>query len=376
MIQKNADRPNHKGPRPDLRIIGREFQLDDPGGSTYQLLVIAVLLALSALFSGSETALFSLTPIRVRQMQEKGVRGAGLIERLLSDGQRLLSALLIGNTAVNIWSTSLVTTAFLALLGGSHGAQLASLLATVSTTILLLVFGEVTPKAIAASMPERFALIVARPVQIVNWLLRPLVWVVELLTGGRRWVDEAEHSPLVTEDIIKTAVSIGEEEGKLRQEDREMIYGIFASDDTPVQRVMVARPQIVALPAEATLAEAMQLMQTEGYSRLPVYRRDLDHVVGMIYAKDLLTHLHQQRPGGVKELIRPVLRCRPGRPANQLLAEMRAKRIQLCLVVDETGRTSGLVTLEDLLEEIVGEIVDEYDEAETDVAAGAQVAPC
>ena len=348
--------------------------MDDPGGSTYQLFMIVILLALSAFFSGSETALFSLTPVRVRQMQEKGVKRADLIERLLGDGQRLLSALLIGNTAVNIWLTSLVTTAMLTWLSGQHGAQLAILLATVITTVLLLIFGEVTPKAFAASAPEHVAMAVAKPVQVTYWLLRPLVWVVDLVTGSHRTAGELVQ-PLVTEDIIKTAVSIGEEKGQLRQEDREMIYGIFASDDTPVSRVMIPRQQVMALPIDASTEEAVQMLQNEGYSRLPVYRSDLDHVLGLIYAKDLLTHLYQQRPSELKDLIRPVMRCRPNRPVNQLLAEMRAKRTQLCLVVDEVGRTLGLVTLEDLLEEIVGEIVEEYDEA-GDAVTAAEVASC
>ncbi len=347
--------------------------MDDPGGSTYRLLIIVVLLTLSALFSGSETALFSLSPVRVRQMQDRGVKRAKLIEAMLSNGQHLLSALLIGNTMVNIWLTSLVTTGLLALLGGSYGAQLAGLLATVIATLLLLVFGEVTPKAIAAAMPERFAVMVATPVQFVCTLLRPLVWLADLVTGGRGG-HEPTAAPVVTEEIIKTAVSIGEEEGQLRQEDREMIYGIFASDDTPISRIMVPRQQIMALSSEASVDEAVEMLQSEGYSRLPVYRRDLDHVIGLIYAKDLLAHLYQQRPSGLKDLIRPVMRCRPNRPANQLLADMRAKRVQLCLVTDESGRTLGLVTMEDLVEEIVGEIVDEYDAA--DELARTEVASC
>lgn len=348
--------------------------MDDPGGSTYRILTIAVLLVLSALFSGSETALFSLSQVRVRQMQEKGVKRAKLVETLLSNGQRLLSTLLIGNTMVNIWLTSLVTTGLLALLGDSHGAQIAGLLATVIATLLLLVFGEVTPKAVAAAMPDRFATMVAAPVQFVCSLLRPLVYVADLVTGGHRH-DDSMAVPVVTEEIIKTAVSIGEEEGQLRQEDREMIYGIFASDDTPISRIMVPRQRIMALSSEASVDEAVEMLQAEGYSRLPVYRRDMDHVIGLIYAKDLLAHLYQKRPSGLKDLIRPVMRCRPGRPANQLLAEMRAKRVQLCLVTDEGGRTLGLVTMEDLVEEIVGEIVDEYDAADEELAQ-AEVASC
>ncbi len=345
--------------------------MDDPGGSTYRLLIIAVLLALSALFSGSETALFSLSPIRVRQMQEKGNRRSQLIEALLRDGQRVLSSLLIGNTMVNIWATSLVTTGLLALLGGSYGAQVASLLATIIATVLLLVFGEVTPKAIASANAEGFATLMAKPVHYAHTLLRPLAFLVDLITGGLS-AEREQDEPVVTEESIKTAVNMGEEEGSLRQENREMIYGIFASDDTPVSKVMVPREQIVALPLDASVDEAIALLGSAGYSRLPVYRGDLDHVVGLLYAKDLLIHLFRQRPNKLESLIRPVTRCRPSRRANQLLAEMRQKRAQLCLVVSESGRTLGLVTLEDLMEEIVGEIVDEYDVAE----ATREVAPC
>ncbi|MGI6358202.1 MAG: hemolysin family protein [Bacillota bacterium] len=344
--------------------------MDDPGGSTYRLLIIAVLLAFSALFSGSETALFSLNPVRVRQMREKGNRSAQLIETLLCDGSRVLSSLLIGNTMVNIWLTSLVTTGLLALLGGSYGAQVASLLATVIATVLLLVFGEVTPKAIATANAEGFASRVAKPVHYAHFLLRPLVFAADLVTGG---FSVEQEEPLVTEEIIKTAVNIGEEEGSLRQEDREMIYGIFASDDTPVSRVMVPRERIVALPLGASIDEVITLLSSEGYSRLPVYRGDLDHVVGLLYAKDLLIHLHQRKTTKLENLIRPVLRCRPSRRANQLLSEMRQKRAQLCLVVSENGQTLGLVTLEDLMEQIVGEIEDEYDVVE---AEPMEVAVC
>jgi putative hemolysin len=346
--------------------------LDDPGGSTYRLLIIAVLLTLSALFSGAETALFSLTPVRVRQMQEKGNSRAQLIEALLRDGPRVLSSLLIGNTMVNIWLTSLVTTGLLALLGGSYGAQVASLLATVIATVLLLVFGEVTPKAIASANAEGVASWVAKLVHYAHSLLRPLVFVADLVTRGRS-VEQKQEEPLVTEEIIKTAVNMGEEEGSLRQEDREMIYGIFASDDTPVSRVMVPRERIVALPLGASIDEAIALLSSEGYSRLPVYRGDLDHVVGLLYAKDLLIHLHQRKTTKLENLIRPVLRCRPSRLANQLLSEMRQKRAQLCLVVSENGQTLGLVTLEDLMEQIVGEIEDEYDVVE---AEPMEVAVC
>ncbi|NLW16065.1 MAG: DUF21 domain-containing protein, partial [Firmicutes bacterium] len=269
--------------------------MDDPGGSsTYRLLLIMLLLSLSALFSGSETALFSLSPVRLRQLQDKGAKKADLVQRLVNDGQRVLSTLLVGNTVVNIWLTSLVTITFLELLRG-YGTRIASALATVVTTILLLVFGEVTPKAIAASAPESLALFASSPISFVHWLLRPLVGILHFFTDWLGKSDRADDAPDVTEETIKTAVNISEEAGTLQQEDREMIYGIFASDDTPIGRIMVPREQIVAIPIDLPMTEAIQIVNEKGFSRLPVYRDTIDNVVGLIYVEDLLPLLRDQK---------------------------------------------------------------------------------
>ncbi len=335
--------------------------MDDPGGSsTYRLWLIIVLLALSAFFSGSETAFFSLSPVRLRQLQEKEVKKAGLLQRLVNDGQRLLLTLLVGNTAVNIWLTSLVTTACLDWLG-SYGAQIASVLATIVTTILLLVFGEVTPKAIAASAPESLALFTSKPLLLVHWLLSPLVSVLNFFTDWRGNTSAASAAPDITEDTIKTAINISDEAGALQQENREMIYGIFASDDTSIGRIMVPREQIVAIPVDLPMTEAIQILIEKGYSRLPVYRGNIDHIIGLVYAKDLLPLLRDHRDLRLADVLRPVMRCRPSRKLNQLLQEMRSRRLQMCIVMNEIGRTVGLITMEDLLEEIVGDIADEYD---------------
>lgn len=336
--------------------------MDDPGGSTYHLFLIVVLLTLSALFSGAETAFFSLTQVRLRQMQEKGIKKAGLLQRLVDDGQRLLYTLLIGNTVVNIWFTSLVTTLFLDLLGDNYGAKLASMLATIVTTTMLLIFGEVTPKAIATSAPDSFALLVSKPVSYLHWLMRPLVHILDVLSNLRgHGKENGIPTPSVTEDTIKTAISISEEEGALQQENRKMIYGIFASDDIPIGRIMVPRRKIVAVPIDTPLMQAAQVLLDNGLSRLPVYEHDIDHIFGLVYAKDLLPYLREHETTQLQDVVRPILCCSPGRKLNQLLQEMRARRIQMCVVVNQQGRTVGLVTMEDLLEEIVGEIDDEYD---------------
>ncbi len=325
-----------------------------------------LLLSLSALFSGSETALFSLSPVRLRQLQDKGAKKADLVQRLVNDGQRVLSTLLVGNTVVNIWLTSLVTITFLELLRG-YGTRIASALATVVTTILLLVFGEVTPKAIAASAPESLALFASSPISFVHWLLRPLVGILHFFTDWLGKSDRADDAPDVTEETIKTAVNISEEAGTLQQEDREMIYGIFASDDTPIGRIMVPREQIVAIPIDLPMTEAIQIVNEKGFSRLPVYRDTIDNVVGLIYVKDLLPLLRDQKNRQLTDVIRPIMRCRPSHKINYLLQEMQARRMHMCIVKNEIGRTIGLITMEDLLEEIVGDIADEYDHEPTSI---------
>lgn len=334
--------------------------MDDPGGSNYRLWLTVILLSLSALFSGSETAFFSSSQVRLRQLQEKGVKKADLVQRLIDDGQRLLSTLLVGNTIVNIFLTSLVTTACLDWLGSTFGAQIAGALATVITTILLLIFGEVTPKAIAASAPESFALLLSQPALLFHCLLRPIVSVFNFITawGGAK---NSTPTPSVTEDTILTALSISEEEGALRQESREMIHGIFASDDTTIGRIMVPRERITAIPVTYSIQEALRVLLDHGYSRVPVYEQDIDDVIGLIYAKDLLPQLRSGDMRPIKDLLRPVLPCRPTHKLNQLLQEMQTKRMHLAIVTNSQGKTVGLVTMEDLLEEIVGEIADEHD---------------
>ncbi len=349
--------------------------MDDPGGSSnYRLLLIMLLLSFSALFSASETALFSLSQVRLRQMRDKEVKKADIVQRLVDDGKRVLTTLLVGNTAVNIWLTSLVTTGFLELLN-SYGTQIASALATVVTTILLLVFGEVTPKAIAAYAPESLALFASRPISLIHWLLRPIVGVLHFFTDWHN-EDKGAYTHEITEDTIKTALNMSEEAGTLQQENREMIYGIFASDDTSIGRIMVPREQIVAIPVDLPLAEAIQILNENGYSRLPVYRDDIDHVVGLVYAKDLLPLLREQRDLQLADVIRPIMRCRPTRKLNHLLQEMRARRMHMCIVTNEIGKTIGLITMEDLLEEIVGDIADEYDHEPASTIAEREVVSC
>lgn len=354
--------------------------LDDPGSSTAlsngSIMIAVVLLFMSAVFSGSETAIFSLSAIRIRQLVDKGVTWARTVRRLLSDAHGLLSTLLIGNNIVNTWLTSLVTSIALATLARRYSREVAELAASAITTVLLLLFGEVTPKAIAAHDPEGFALAVSRPVAVLKTILHPLTRVLNAFTswfvdtiGGR----DKTPTVSVTEDVIKTAAAIGEEAGAIESDERAMIYGVFASDDTPVTRAMVPRQNIVAVEAGEPIEQVLQKIVASGLSRLPVYEGDIDHIVGLIYAKDLFVHFRRRRKGlRTTSLLRPAHFVRATSKVKPLLAELRAKSTQLAIVLGPDDRVVGLITLEDLLEEVIGEIEDEHD---TVLTSGGALSP-
>lgn len=352
--------------------------LDDPGSSSLTVALSILLVGLSALFSGSETAIFSLSAVRVRELVDKGVAGAKTVRRLLSDAHGLLSALMIGNNIVNTSLATLVTSLTLAAWSTTRGQNFAELAATLITTVTLLAFGEVTPKAIASYDPEGFAFFVARPVAFTVRLLSPLIAIANLLTGrlvaalGGR---DTTPTVSVTEAVIETAMAVGEEAGALVGDERAMIQGVFASDDTPVGRAMVPRQRIVAVELGASLEGMMQVIVDSGLSRLPVYEGDIDHIVGIVYAKDLFVQYRRHRKGlPMTNPLRPPLFVHATGKVRPLINQMREQGTQLAIVRGADDRVAGLVTLEDLLEEVVGEIEDEHDLSLPRTAAEAATA--
>ncbi len=323
--------------------------------------MLALLLLLSAFFSGSETALLAANKLRLRQMDEEGSRRAGLIRRLLEEPGRVLTALLVGNNIVNVAATVLATAILVELWGRARGP----IYALVGMTILLLVVGEITPKTFAAKHADRVALLVARPVSWLTTLLSPVIRVLSLLSnvlvrplGGRVNLT----SPLVTEEEIRLLVKVGEEEGVIQEDEREMIHSIFEFGDTVVREVMVPRIDMVCAADTDTVADALRVVRAEGHSRLPVYHESIDQIVGIVHVKDLLTYVQDGREqAAVKEAARAAFFIPESKPLDGLFREMRRKKAHMAIVVDEYGGTAGLVTIEDLLEEIVGPILDEYD---------------
>jgi len=339
--------------------------VDDPASSTLPVVLLTLfLLTVSSLCSGSETAFITLGAIRARQMIERGVRRANDIRDLLSDTDKLLSTILVGNTIVNIFLTSLVTSLSLSFLV-NFTKEAAELLATALSTFLLLTFGEITPKVVAAYYPEQWCIYSSIPIKIMRYILKPFVWALQLFSKTvRRWFSEEKDSgeESVTEETIKTAVALGEEDGTLEEEEKDMIYRIFDNEDIPVARIMIPRERIIALRDSAGISDALKVIFSEGISRIPIYQGTIDKVIGIVYAKDLLLHLRRgEKDIPLRKIMRPPYFCFPDKPVRMLLKELQMKRVHMCFVTDPKGRILGLVTLEDLLEAIVGDIDDEHD---------------
>ncbi len=348
--------------------LWREHHLEDPGSSLLAMLLLVVLLGLSALFSGSETAFFGLSPYRLRELSDGGHKKAQHVAALLRRPDKLLTTLLVGNTAVNIAFTSLMTVSVLAITANYISDEVGNLFATVLITGLLLVFGEVTPKALATHDAGKFSFRVVRVVQWIDILLKPITCLIDLISSVILKIMGVEaggfRNSIVTEEIIKTAVTLGEESGTVEEDERTMIYNIFQSTDIRVSDVMIPRQAMTCLDEEDSLRQAALVLDEEGFSRLPIrsIKSGKEVIVGILYAKDLLIPFrYKQYNIPVASVMRAPYFCLPNMKTNKLLAEMRQIGRHLALVQTSMGDIVGLVTLEDLLEEIVGEIMDEHD---------------
>ena len=322
----------------------------------------------SAFFSASETALTSLSKIRLRNMVEEHVKNADKIMVLLEDPNRLLSSILVGNNLVNNGASALTTALAIQIFNGDAGNGAG--IATIIITILILIFGEITPKTIAAQKAEKVALIVVNLIGFFVMIFRPVVAVLNIATGGLIRLfgcDPKEKPPLITEAELKTIVNVSHEEGVLELEERTMINNVFDFGDSKAKDVMTPRTDIMAVPKDVTYAEFAELIREEGFSRIPVYNEDLDDIVGVLYVKDVF-HV-KPKDFSAEKYMRTPLFTYESKPVAELFAEMRKNRFAGTIVLDEYGGTAGLVTTEDLVEEIVGEIEDEYDDEDQDIKA-------
>lgn len=338
-------------------------------GSTENILQIGLLIVLllgSGFFSASETSLMSLSKIRIRYMEEEGVKGAKLVSSLIEKSSDLLSSILVGNNVVNIAATSVSTSLFINIFGDGGVA-----IATAVMTVLVLIFGEITPKTIAANSPEKIAVIVSKPISIIMKITKPIVWVFNLLTGIIFKIMGIENDgvkPFITEEELKAMVNVSHEEGVLEIEEREIINNVFQFGDMQAKEAMIQRLDMVAVNIEDSYDEIIELFKSEKLSRLPVYQESIDDIVGILNIKDIIFLSDEEIQNfNIKNYVREAFFTYEFKKITQLLEEMKKEKSQMAIVVDEYGGTAGLLTIEDLVEVIVGDIDDEYDEEEEEI---------
>lgn len=317
-----------------------------------------ILFMLSFFFSLSETALISLNKIRLRHLMAKGTKNAKVVHALISKPEKMITSILVGNNLVNTAVSIILATVFIYFLG----EQVGMIAATVSVTFILLVFCEIIPKVFAVQRSEKVSLAVAYPVSFLVTILTPVARVLNKMANGiiKLFGGEVKHrSPLITEEEIRLMIEVGKEEGVLGDEERKMLHKIFEFGDTLVSEIMIPRDKMVAIDIESSPDELLNLLVEEGHSRIPVYKGSPDNVVGVIYARDLLYIWQNKGLVIIPDLVHPAYFVSKAKRVNDLLRDFQKMRIQLAVIVDEKNKALGLVTLEDLIEEIVGEIEEE-----------------
>ena len=328
-----------------------------------QLAILIVSLFLCAFASAAETSLTSISRIKLKNLVEEGDKRAIEIEKLLSNPNELLSTILIVNSVAVIVASSMST-----VLALRFSPTYGELIATILISLVVLIFCEITPKTAAVQNPLRWARVFVRPVRITAWLLQPVVGALGAVTNSlvRLVGGQVKHrGPFVTEEELRLLVSVGEEEGVLEEEETEMIHSIFEFADTTVREVMIPRIDMVTLESDATVDEAVDLALQGGFSRIPVYEESIDNIIGVLYTKDMLKQLREGRNGhSIRDLVRPAYFVPETKKLDDLLREIQQKHVHMVIIVDEYGSVAGLVTIEDLVEEIVGDIQDEYDREE------------
>ncbi len=340
----------------------------DSGSLWIQIVVLIVLLLVSGFFSATETALMSVSRVRMRHLKEEGVKGAGVVEKLLSEPKSLLSTILVGNNIVNIAATSISTSLMLGLFG-SQGIALA----TAIMTILILIFGEVTPKTLASNNKEGVSLAVAKIVRVMIVVFSPFVFIINIMTTiifKIFGIKDDDPKSLITEEELRVLVNVSHQEGVLEQEEKTIIDNVFEFGDMKAENAMVQRMDMVTISLDASYEEVLEIFKEEKLSRFPVYNGNVDDIVGILNIKDIIFLSDEEEKNfKVEDYMREVFFTYEFKRIAQLLEEMKIAKTQLAIVLDEYGGTSGLLTIEDLVEVLVGDIEDEYDEPDDEILA-------
>lgn len=327
----------------------------------FQAAFILILILLSAFFSSAETSMTTVNKIRIQSLSEQGDKRARILEKVISDSGKMLSTILIGNNIVNMAVSSLMTTLTIQVLGNAYVG-----LATGALTLLILVFGEITPKTLATIHSEKLALSYARVIYGLMVVFTPVVYIIGKLSSGVLFlmrVDPNAKTNAMTEHELRTLVNVGQEDGVIENEEKQMIYNVFDFGDSSARDVMIPRIDMTFIDVNSTYEELMSVFTEVMHTRFPVYEDNTDNVIGIINMKDLLIY-PKDEPFSIRKILREPYFTYEYKATADLMIEMRKASVNLAIVLDEYGATAGLVTLEDLLEEIVGEIRDEYDEDE------------
>ncbi len=326
------------------------------------VILLIILVTMSAFFSASETALTAFNRSKLKAIAEKNQRKADLLKGWLKKPNEILTALLIGNNIVNILASSIATMVAISILGNNSRAIAIS---TGAMTILLLIFGEITPKVVAKAYSTHISNAVIKLVYMLSKLFLPIskiLMVVSKLIARIFGVKIDEIAFLITEEEIKSVVSVGEEEGVIEEEEKKMIHSIFEFTDTTVKEIMIPRTTVFAVEASKTLEEIWDVITGNGYSRIPVYEEGIDNIIGVFYIKDIFNVIRDGKLNmQVKSFIREAYFVPETKALVEMLEEFKKKHIHMAIVLDEYGGTSGIITIEDLIEEIVGDINDEFD---------------
>ena len=333
-------------------------------GQALQILIVIGLLALSAFFSSSETAMMAVNKIRVRNLADAGLSSAQTLMKVLDNQPKMLSAILIGNNIVNISASSLATILVTRAFGDMYVGVGTGIL-----TLLVLIFGEITPKTSATLYSETMALRFANPIYMIMQVLTPVIFIVDKLSQGvlrLLHVDPNKKQNAITEDELRTIVEVSHEEGVIESDEKKMIYNVFDFGDSVAKDIMVPRIDMTFIDVDATFSEVIEVFREVKYTRYPVYEETTDNVIGIINIKDLLL-TENQKKFCIRDYLREPLYTYEFKKTAELMVELRKTQNNIAIVLDEYGATAGLITLEDMLEEIVGEIRDEYDEDEEDL---------
>lgn len=331
----------------------------EPTGQSMQIIILVVCIILSAFFSSSETALMSVSKIRIRSLADEGNKKAKKVEKLLEDTDSLIATILVGNNLVNILCSS-ITTALAISMYGDAGVGIA----TGIVTIIILIFAEITPKSLATKYAEQMSLGVCNIIGMIIVVLKPVVYILNIISkffisifGGN-----VEKGPDITEEDLKTFVTVGHEAGVLEEDEKEMIHNVFEFGETEIKEIMTPRIHVVSVPDDVSYETLVSTYKQEQFSRILVHSESFDEIIGVLNIKDLLFIDIDEENFDIKKYMRDPYYVYEFNHVDDIFENMRKERISLAVVLDEYGVMSGLVTFEDIVEEIVGNIDDEYDD--------------